>query len=144
MRGSGKVDFRFLRRSFVAVLRFRHRFVAAFLAVFWLLATMHCQLEAAGLLESDGVADQACCAGGEEHCSHDGCQIVESGGYSLRAAAKISSPQLSLCFCLICPSISVPAVEAVAGYSRDYFERPLDWVPTWQFVQRAALSPFHP
>ena len=140
----GKLDIGVLRHSFDPVFRFRHKFIAVFLASFWLLAAMHCELEAAGLLESHAVADQACCVGGEDHCSHDGCKIVEDGGYSLSAPAKVSSPQLAVCFCLICSSISAPAVEAVIGYSSGYFERSLNWAPTWQFVQRAALAPRAP
>jgi hypothetical protein len=142
--GPCAIDFWSPRRSVLAVHRFRHSYLAAFLAVFWLFATLHCELEAAEIFESHAVADQVCCDGGEEHCSHDGCQLVEGGHYSVNPAAKVSSPQLALCYCLICLSIGAVEVEAEDGYSPDYFERPLDWVPTWQFVQRAALSPRAP
>ncbi|MDO8544817.1 MAG: hypothetical protein Q7S40_30605 [Opitutaceae bacterium] len=126
---------------------FRHKVIAGFLLAFWLLATQHCRLEAAGLIEPHAVADQTCCPGGEAHCSHDGCDTVENEGYRIDSdSAVIPAPQFAACLCLICWNLSVPSFEIREGdaSSSENFERPLNWVPTWQFVQRAALLPRAP
>lgn len=126
--------------------RVRHKLVAVFLLAFWLLATQHCGLEAAGLLEPHTASDQTCCPGGEAHCSHDGCEMVEDGNYrGDSGTAVISAPQFADCLCFICWNLSVPPLEVREDNSpTESFERPLNWVPTWQFVQRAALSPRAP
>lgn len=142
----GRVDIRSYRRSFAAVSRFRNKLFAVVWVALWLLATQHCGLEAAGIFEQHTAVDQTCCAGGEPHCSHDGCDTVENGSYRIDSdAAIVPMPQFAECFCLICFTLSAPPLEIAAGDSPcEYIERPLDWVPTWQFVQRAARSPRAP
>lgn len=114
---------------------FRNR-VAAFMAVFWLLATLHCDLEAAGLFQ-DGHADQCCSS--SLGCASDGCQVVEGGGYKPSSdALKVSAPDLVSCACLICLAASPVEVPERDLLPEGFVERPREWVPTWQFVQRAA------
>ncbi|MGH7945602.1 MAG: hypothetical protein ACREH8_07670 [Opitutaceae bacterium] len=123
------------------------RFLCWLMALLWMPITQHCGLEAAaGLLESHAPADQSCCPGGEEHCSHDGCEVIEGGGYKIDdGTPRLVAPQLVVCLCLIYQSVVVPPLEdATTIWSAQDFERPLDWVPAWQFVQRAALSPRAP
>ena len=125
--------------------RLRHKFAAGCLLAFWLMATQHCALEAAGILSAH--ADQTspgCVSTGG--CANDGCATVEEGAYRPDTdAPAIASPQLFDCVYLICWSMAVPPPETSGGISlRAYAERPLDWVSTWQFVQRAALSPRAP
>ena len=146
LRGLGRVDIWSHRHSFRAVDRFRNSFVAVFLVAFWLLATQHCGLEAAGIVEQHTPVEPACCAGGEPHCSHDGCDAVEDGSYtSVGDAPIVPAPLFAECFCLICGDLSALLREVAAGdLSWEYIERPLNWVPVWHFVQRAALSPRAP
>lgn len=130
--------------SVVAVLRFRQRLLAVCLMACWLVATQHCGLEASGWLELHAEADSSCCAGGEAHCSHDGCEIVEGGDYAANAAGKISPPLPTLCATLLVTSVQVPALKIISETWPAEFDRPLDWVATWRFVRRAAPSPRAP
>lgn len=130
----------------LANVRFLRRALALCMVAFWLLATQHCGLEAAGLLEVGcGETD------GQHNCntsqhSGDGCRTVESGGYKLsNGPVKVSSPQLVCCLCLIClDAAEAASTLAVESPSWRHAERQRDWVPTWHFVQRAALSPRAP
>jgi hypothetical protein len=72
--------------------------------------------------------------------------MVEEGAYRLgNSAPAIASPLLTACLWSVCWSLDVPPRELSADVSfRSGFEQPLDWLPTWQFVQRAALSPRAP
>lgn len=116
------------------------------MAAFWLLATQHCGLEAAGLLaqgceQADG--QHGCDA--TEHAA-DGCQIVESPTYKAsNATVKVSAPQLVLSFSFAFVNAAKAALtEVVKTPSWRYAERPRDWVPGRNFVQRTALSPRAP
>lgn len=138
-----KIDNREVCGSLSSVSRARKSF-AVFMTALWLLATQHCGLEAVGILvqqcqQEDG--SRGC--GGTEHAG-DGCEIVEGGGYKVNnGAANIVAPQLVACACLICLNSAELRLVQVAELSpRDDFERPRDWVPTWQFERRAA-APAH-
>lgn len=146
MDANGRVDIRSCRRSFGAVSRFRNNLFAVVWVALWLLATQHCGFEAAGIFEQHTAVDQTCCAGGEPHCSHDGCDTVEGGSYRIdNDTPSVPAPQFAECFCLICSDLAAPLLEVSAGdLPCELVERPLNWVPTWQFVQRAALSPRAP
>jgi hypothetical protein len=120
--------------------------VALFLAIFWMIATQHCGLEAAGVLAAH--CEQASGAQGCGGADHDGdaCKTVESGEYKLAdVSSKVSPPQLVACVCLTYIAFAElrpePSAESLA---LGYFERAPNWVPTWQFVQRAALTPRAP
>src|SRR5688572_23588028 len=125
--------------------RVRNKLVAVCLLAFWLVATQHCGLEAAGLFAADHEGESAGCCASSGGCENDGCATVEEGSYRLGTTATvIASPQLSECLWSVNWmnwSINVPERELRADVVfRSPFERPLDWLPTWQFVQRAALS----
>ena len=127
--------------------RVRNKLVAACLLAFWLVATQHCGLESAGLFAAhESASDATGCCASSDGCATDGCEMVEEGAYrSDNAGLAIMSPQLSACPWPMVWSIDVPARESRAEVSfRRQFERPLDWLPTWQFVQRTALSPRAP
>lgn len=116
------------------------------LAAFWLLATQHCGLEAAGVLaqhceQQDG--SHGC--GGVEH-GGDGCKAVEGGGYKpASASAKVTAPPTLVCVALICFDLAAIKPQHIAEPAiSEFSERPRDWVPIWHFVQRAALSPRAP
>ena len=130
------------------VLPARKFLTALFALALWLGATQHCNLEAAGILAShtDAVSEGGCCTGSDVGCASDGCESVENGAY--RTASEnvaVDAPAFVCCQCLICLSLDFSPVEVVKiSGARTDLERPLDWVPTWQFVQRAALSPRAP
>ncbi len=125
------------------------KFMSVVMALaFWLAATQHCNLEAAGVLASHASesSDTGCCASLGGGCDSDGCELVENGAFrNTQDDVVVLIPCLSCYERLICLSLAVPTpgtVELMA--SPDCLERPLNWVPTWQFVQRAALSPRAP
>lgn len=121
--------------------------VAVCLLASWLVASQHCGLEAAGLLAAhDDSAPVANCSEGSCACVHDSCHQVEEAGYRLDSrAAKLPTPTLADDAWLICQCLALrEPVVACHIPTRTLMERPLDWVPTWQFVQRAALSPRAP
>ena len=111
-------------------------------AAFWLLATQHCGLEAMGFA-LDSNHNAAHCASGEDI---DACKTVEKVGFKLMGnGVSVPAPDLLVCLLLICaPSIPVAGCDGGSGMPADFIERPRGGVSTWQFVQRAALSPRAP
>lgn len=125
--------------------RFHNRFVAVFVVAFWLLATQHCGLEAAGVYDSHAAeTDHVCCPGGEEHCSHDGCELVEDRGVNLSSPAKAPQPHLAVWVSLLSLGVEVPEPEPALRVQGEDYGRPGEWIAGWQFVQRTALSPRAP
>lgn len=109
--------------------------VALLLLAIWLPATLHCDLEAAGLAPSAVACHDDHCT--SEH-SADNCSLIEDG--SFRASAdtlKVASPNLvSFCACLLCGaaiSISPPMLAVEPSIAP-----PLELKVGWQFVVRAA------
>ena len=142
-----EIDTCTLLRSFVAVSRIRKKLFAVVVMAVWLFATQHCGLEAAGLFagHDESVEGKSCCStsGG---CENDGCAMVEEGAYrSDQSTLVISAPVLSVdAFLILSDVLPLQRLQAELALPRDAFERPRDWVTTWQFVQRAALSPRAP
>ena len=101
----------------------------------WLPATEHCALEAAGLL-AETCPDGCATTSGEK----DGCDTVENGAYKLSGnTLKIPAPDLFVGACHFCfQQIQLDAMGELVPPSGALFERPTDWVSTWQFVRRAA------
>jgi hypothetical protein len=127
--------------------RVRNKIVAGCLLAFWLLATQHCGLESAGLFAAhhDGTEPSGCCTS-SNGCATDGCATVENGAYRLdNGAPAIAAPALSSCLWVASSNLELILRELRVDVSfRGHFDRSLDWLPTWQFVQRAALSPRAP
>lgn len=116
------------------------------LLALWLPATQHCGLETASLVGEHGShpAAASCCMADLPGVMGD-CAVVE--GLFTRAAedgVKILSPALLACTCLICRHLVVPVARREPVLARVAFERPLAWVPVWQFVRRAAPRPRAP
>jgi hypothetical protein len=111
-------------------------------ATFWLLATQHCGLEAVGF-DFDSNHDSAHCASGEDI---DGCKTVEEEGFKPMAnGLSVPSPDLLVCLLLIwAPSISSNSPDGASVMPDALIERSKGRLSTWQFVQRAALSPRAP
>ena len=104
----------------------------------WVPATQHCVLDAAGVItkscsDNPGV--------GESHAK-DACATVESSAYKASAdTLKVSAPDLVAIVSTLCLQLEPAASPPPPAGSLD---RPLEWVSTWQFVQRAAPSPRAP
>ena len=115
--------------------------VAVVLLALWLPATQHCGLEAAELIAADASHGEhsGCAETSVDHCTHDGCNVVESGLVKCsHESVKVPAPVLAACTCFLCLQISPPerAVEPVLTVSGCLSTEP--WVPVWQFVRRAA------
>lgn len=113
--------------------------VLAVLAL-WLPATQHCTLEAAGLITADaGHTDSDSCCDSTERCAQDGCDLVETGLVKTASASiKVPAPALSVCLCFLCVQLALPASLDTPAVQVSASGHPRDWLPTWQFVRRAA------
>lgn len=127
----------------------RNKLLSVLLLAFWLVATQHCGLEAAGLFSSHSGESAAvgCCASNEHEkksgCVSDGCELVESGHYRTDLGAKLVVPALAPCFCVLCTHFCVaPPEPEVLLVATDRVELASAWVPVWQFERRAA-APAH-
>ncbi len=125
------------------MMRLFYRLFAFCMALYWVPATAHCQLEALGLEFvscADGCHDKA-----PSEAVHDGCDVFESGLYKSGIdTIKVAPSLATVCACLICLHVPEPDSENGPAVATAETVRPRDWVPTWQFVQRAALSPRAP
>ncbi len=110
--------------------------VCLLLIAVWLPATHHCALEAVGLF-SQTCADN--CANGENGPT-DGCGTVEDGAYKPSIdLVKVPAPALLATvghLCAFLAHVEPPCVTIISP--GESFDRPRDWVSTWQFVRRAA------
>ncbi len=128
----------------MSVLR---RLTGFLLLAVWLVATQHCGLEAADLIQTgsdDGSAPLCCTSSGP--CTHDGCTLVERGSFpSSSSTVKVTAPVLHEGLCILCAHLLVPVMlsEPLPGFTQGDLE-PLGWVPTWHFERRAAQSPRAP
>lgn len=96
--------------------------------------TQHCRLEALGF------AVQQCDHAASGSCATDDCSALEGGSYKLGAAKiAITAPKFIDSF-FVLPLTSVLQREdpLFVDVCRNEEIRPLDWVPSWQFVRRAA------
>lgn len=114
--------------------------ISVLLLALWLPATLHCQLEAAGLGDQH---QDGCCTDpaqtGATDCRDDACANIEASLHK-EAAPRLALSAPEACDCLLCladfacactgctePALS-PARHAV----------PPELAVTWQFVARAA------
>jgi hypothetical protein len=112
--------------------------VFALLAL-WLPATQHCNLEAAGVIAHENADSDGCCETATP-CAHDSCDVAE--GSLVRPSvtiAKIFTPDLAFCFCLLCSRLSLTSPPDTPVLAVTDTERPIDWLPAWQFSRRTAL-----
>ncbi len=125
------------------VLRLR-RLVALLLVSLWLPATLHCDLEAAGLDTLFPCADDAaaqtgtCCKG--DAAARDACDLVEGAAFKPAPnTATLPPPVLrsDLLTLLLTPPPSLD-VEVVPAAVTDRSVAPPEVARTWHFVARAA------
>ena len=120
-----------------------YRLFALCMALLWVPATAHCRIEALGI---DFVSCADACHDQAPDAPHnDGCGVVESGLYKTGShLVKVAPSLTTLCACFIALPVLEPDAKSGPGIATAQSERPRDWVPTWQFIQRAALSPRAP
>ncbi len=129
--------------SFGFVYRIRSYIALALLAL-WLPATLHCEMEMAGLFADSGTCHDRNSSGGtaSEDCAVDACAMLESGGFhSPTNTFLFKAPDLTACLLLLVPPlefVSPPAIRL------DRTTAPAELIQTWQFVRRAALPPRAP
>lgn len=117
---------------------------AWFMGALWLPATQHCELEAIGLLQAHPTPDTGCCAPGSG-CHHDGCDIVENPTYQVsNHLMKVPVPDLTTCTCWLCLQLIAQQIAIERNELPRFAEEPGEWVPSWHFERRAALSPRAP
>lgn len=106
------------------------------LLALWLPATEHCALEAMGLL---GTTCSDNCTPGKR-CADDHCGTVENGDYRHSVDTLTAPmPDLLACACHLCSRLTdLEASRLAVILPIESFDRPRDWVSTWQFVRRAA------
>lgn len=112
-------------------------FLSLVLLTLWLPVTQHCNLEAVGLIAQE--CPDGCTAGAGQ--SKDGCGDLETGLYKVAGdLTKAPAPDLLACDLFLCvPLVNwVARPELIVTPLEASFERPLDWVTTWNFVRRAA------
>lgn len=95
--------------------------------------TQHCRLEAVG------VVPQQCEQAGEQVCDSDGCSVLEDGAYKLGTATlTVAEPRLQPPLFVVALPVNLLAGTVAVDRTKDEISRPLNWVPSWQFVRRAA------
>jgi len=130
-------------------VRLLRKITAFLLVVLWLPTAQHCMLEAAGLLSAqEEHADRAqCCESADGACETGVCNVLEGGDYRL-STERIAVPVPIFAVCTwvfnVQPQAFLIEADVEADTARASFERPPDFSPTWQFVQRTALSPRAP
>ncbi len=108
---------------------------ALLLLAFWLPATLHCDLEHAGVMEK-----LLACDG---DCETDDCAQIESGHYKPTThAVHVSAPLLLVCLDTVEAVIVAPA--DLPQYFPDDRASPPELARVWQFVFRAAPLPGAP
>ena len=122
------------------------KFIALVLVALWLPVTLHCDLDAAGLLTAHDTshANSDCCASTQaadqaSPCADDSCELVENGLYqSTGSLLQVTAPSLTASTWFLCLQLAAlprpiePVTPVVA------VKQPPGWVPTWHFARRAA------
>ncbi|HSI10266.1 MAG: hypothetical protein ACAH89_14305 [Rariglobus sp.] len=105
----------------------------------WLPATQHCNLEAAGVFAHEAVESSTCCET-DASCVQDSCDVAESNlARPTVTTAKIFAPDLTLCICFLCSRLLPTSPPETPALAVSATERPINWLPTWQFSRRTAL-----
>lgn len=116
------------------------RVVAVLLLSLWLPATLHCDLEAAGLDLALLCHEHAEAVDLAAPCADETCHAVESTDYTAFALTKlIDAPVLTL-IALLPPPRELPVTAAVLAR----IAAPPELPRRWQFAHRAALPPRAP
>ncbi|HEX2852001.1 MAG TPA: hypothetical protein VHO24_02095 [Opitutaceae bacterium] len=130
-------------------MRFFRPVIALLLLAVWLPATLHCEVEAAGV-----TLGSSCCTETDSHgasaagetCETDGCGIVE-GGFTSSTSLSVSAPlpvfNASPIWALASIPVLAPAAPPVTGVI-EALAAPPGTASCWLFVTRAAPLPGAP
>ena len=116
--------------------------IALLLLALWLPATLHCDLEAAGIESMFGCHDHAVAS--QPQCPDDACHSIESLTYKLDSIILKAAPPVAVFFCLpVTPPLAAPAhpsppIIAETG------QAPPEVARMWHFLTRAAPLPGAP
>lgn len=114
------------------------KIVAFAVLALWLPATLHCNLEAAGVIAHEVVG--SACDDTSDPCSRDSCDVVEDAlARPTVVVAKTFAPTLTLCLCVVCSRLALTSPSETPTLAVSATERPIDWLPTWPFSRRTAL-----
>jgi len=134
-RMPGKIDIPEGAALIYNVYRVR-RFIALMLLALWLPATLHCDLEAAGVKGVLGCHDHDVPC--NPHCTVDACHSIEGLSYQFDSSLT-KAPQPS--FILPVPPLALVAPTLVTVPREGKIEpavAPPEVARTWHFVMRAA------
>lgn len=110
------------------------------LVALWLPVTLHCRLEAAGVLDQhDGCCVMEQAATPDTDCKDDACPTVEDALFK-ESTQGIKVPAPACCDCLACFAIIAFAPDSVAApaLSPARHAPPQELRVAWQFLSRAA------
>lgn len=113
------------------------RYVSLLLLALWLPATLHCDLEAAGLNPPALTCQDEHAPDG--HAAQDNCALVENGQYHTGIVLlKAPAPSLLLCT-LCCVALLAPQPVTAPLVSPERTDSPPELIRVWSFDRRAAL-----
>ncbi len=118
---------------FPPVHRLRRLLTFALLAL-WLPATLHCDLEAAGLALPFVFHDHDIATGSDRPCADDDCHALDRASYTAFALTKLVSATVLSVLARLPESIETP----VNGVRPERTDAPRELRRTWQFDTRAA------
>ena len=119
--------------SLASVLGLRRLLTFALLAL-WLPATLHCDLEAAGLALPFVCHDHDTATGLDLPCADDECHALDRASYTAFALTKLVSATVLSVLARLPDSIETP----VDGVRPERTDVPRKLRRTWQFDTRAA------
>jgi len=117
------------------------QWMALCLLALWLPATQHCALEAVGAL-SVTCSNHGSTA---ESSKGDACSAIEDGSYKPAGQMlRVSAPCLIAVVIFQCPPLALSDPGPALPVSGESVREAEAWLPTWQFVRRAAPLPGAP
>ncbi len=126
--------------------------ISLLLAMLWLPATLHCAIEASGLIEHLSLChadhasqhekhDHGCpCSASDDHS--DSCHVIEGGDYRITNSAPVFSAPLFTALTLIV--VAPPVVEQPATISPAHTDAPPELARTWHIAEHRAPAPRAP
>lgn len=124
------------------VNRLLPRFVALLLLALWLPATLHCNLEAAGLLTGHEECHEQTDCHDHHHQEDSSCALAHCDPIDTLAIKTgmeliaVDAPVLFACLCHLC--VPAPLIVELPAQTPAQSDAPPELAPTWHFVTRAA------
>ena len=109
---------------------------ACLLLALWLPATLHCDMETAGIEGIFGCHEDE--SSGKAHCPDDVCHSIEGLSYKLDSFALTVPPPALALFCLLCPPPMATPALAPTLVVAEASTSPPEVARTWHFLARAA------